>query len=188
LPTREQIRRQLLKVCRSTGATVIYVTHDQLEAMVMGDTIALLAAGQLQQSGSPTTVYRHPNNLFAARFLGALPINLWREHWWGTNQLVFLRRKVGACSWSSRWLPVFAHIATNRSCWGSGRRKSVSRRVGSPPRDWRPASRLWKTSVLTSACNCGSAANRCWPDSPGMSAAVGGRRPRAPGPQVAPVF
>jgi multiple sugar transport system ATP-binding protein len=92
-PTREQIRRQLLKVCRSTGATVIYVTHDQLEAMVVGDTIALLAAGQLQQSGSPTTVYRHPDNLFAARFLGALPINLWEGTLVGDESANFFEAK-----------------------------------------------------------------------------------------------
>ena len=72
LQTREELRR----IQRETGITTIFVTHDQEEAMSISDTIAVMLAGTLQQSGKPQDVYDDPVNLFVAKFLGTPPINV----------------------------------------------------------------------------------------------------------------
>jgi multiple sugar transport system ATP-binding protein len=70
--TRGEISRQQ----REIGTTTIYVTHDQAEAMTMGDRICIMNAGQVVQTGAPLEVYRNPVNAFVARFLGSPPMNL----------------------------------------------------------------------------------------------------------------
>jgi multiple sugar transport system ATP-binding protein len=60
------------------GVTMLYVTHDQIEAMTMGDRVAVLRSGELQQVGTPTEVYDRPVNLFVAGFMGTPPMNLAR--------------------------------------------------------------------------------------------------------------
>lgn len=72
LQTREEIRR----IQRETGITTIFVTHDQEEAMSISDEIILMDFGVKQQMGAPQNVYDEPANLFAAKFLGTPPINL----------------------------------------------------------------------------------------------------------------
>ena len=69
-------RTEIVELHRSIGATTVYVTHDQAEAMTMGDRIAVLAQGRLQQVGTPAQVYDEPANLFVAGFLGSPPMNL----------------------------------------------------------------------------------------------------------------
>ena len=69
---RAEIRRLHLRV----GATMLYVTHDQVEAMTMGDRIAVLEAGRLQQCADPRTLYARPANTFVAGFIGTPPVNL----------------------------------------------------------------------------------------------------------------
>jgi multiple sugar transport system ATP-binding protein len=73
---REELRTELQHILRSIGAPVIYVTHDQHEAMGLADRIALLERGQLQQIGSAEELYRRPANSFVAGFLGNPSINL----------------------------------------------------------------------------------------------------------------
>lgn len=75
-PLRASMRGLLRHLHREMGITTIHVTHDQEEAMALGDRVALLHAGQIQQVGPPETVYRRPVNRWAARFLGTPPINL----------------------------------------------------------------------------------------------------------------
>jgi multiple sugar transport system ATP-binding protein len=75
-PTRLQLRRQIAAVHRQLGATTVYVTHEQAEAMALGDRIALLREGRLEQVGPPAEIYQEPANLFVARFFGSPPINL----------------------------------------------------------------------------------------------------------------
>lgn len=75
-PTREQLRRELRQVLGEARATVLYVTHDQSEAMAVGHRIAIMNQGRLQQTGEPLSVYTHPANLFVARFLGSPGMNL----------------------------------------------------------------------------------------------------------------
>src|SRR5829696_6518360 len=72
---RVQTRAELVELQRRLSATIVYVTHDQVEAMTMGHRIAVLDAGVLQQIGPPQAVYARPANLFVARFIGSPPMN-----------------------------------------------------------------------------------------------------------------
>jgi len=73
---RVQTRAEILRLQRRLGTTTIYVTHDQVEAMTMGDRIAVMRLGVLQQIGSPQVLYRSPVNTFVARFIGSPSMNL----------------------------------------------------------------------------------------------------------------
>jgi ABC-type sugar transport system ATPase subunit len=75
---RVQMRAELKKLHQRLGITTIYVTHDQVEAMTLGDRIAVLSAGRLQQIGAPQDVYDRPANVFVAGFIGSPPMNLLR--------------------------------------------------------------------------------------------------------------
>src|SRR5579863_8333695 len=68
---RTELRRELKQLHQRLGATMIYVTHDQVEAMTLADQIVVLRAGHVEQVGAPLEVYNHPNNLFVATFLGS---------------------------------------------------------------------------------------------------------------------
>src|SRR3979411_1439254 len=72
---RGQTRVELQKLHRDLQTTFIYVTHDQVEAMTMGDRIAIMNAGILQQVGTPGEIYDHPANLFVAGFIGSPTMN-----------------------------------------------------------------------------------------------------------------
>jgi multiple sugar transport system ATP-binding protein len=69
-------RAEILKLQRDLGTTTIYVTHDQVEAMTMGDRIAVMRDGLLQQIGSPEQLYTRPQNVFVAGFIGSPAMNL----------------------------------------------------------------------------------------------------------------
>ena len=73
---RVQMRGEIESLQDRLGVTTVYVTHDQVEAMTMGDRVAVLRAGELQQVDTPTNVYDRPANLFVARFMGSPPMNL----------------------------------------------------------------------------------------------------------------
>ena len=73
---RVQTRAEILKLQRRLSTTTIYVTHDQVEAMTMGDRIAVMKLGVLQQIGSPEELYTRPTNVFVARFIGSPSMNL----------------------------------------------------------------------------------------------------------------
>jgi len=75
-PLRVQMRAELRRIQRRFGATMIYVTHDQVEALTMGDRVAVLNAGVIQQIGTPDEVYRHPANRFVATFVGSPAMNM----------------------------------------------------------------------------------------------------------------
>jgi multiple sugar transport system ATP-binding protein len=68
----------VLRVHKEIGAATVYVTHDQVEAMTMGDRIAVLHAGALQQYGPPREVYARPANLFVAQFIGSPEMNVYQ--------------------------------------------------------------------------------------------------------------
>src|SRR5262249_64970 len=72
---RVETRANIIKLRERIQTTVIYVTHDQTEAMTMGTHIAVLNAGILQQIGTPQEVYDHPSNLFVAGFIGSPSMN-----------------------------------------------------------------------------------------------------------------
>ncbi len=72
---RAATRLELVDLHRRVETTVVYVTHDQVEAMTMADRIAIMSAGRLQQVGTPQQVYDAPANLFVAQFIGTPPMN-----------------------------------------------------------------------------------------------------------------
>jgi len=72
---RAETRAQIVKLQRQLGTTTIYVTHDQTEAMTMGDRIAVMNAGQIQQLATPLELYNRPANRFVAEFIGSPPMN-----------------------------------------------------------------------------------------------------------------
>jgi multiple sugar transport system ATP-binding protein len=72
---RVYMRAELKKLQKELGVTTIYVTHDQVEAMTMGDKIAILNEGVLQQTGTPDEIYFHPSHMFVAGFIGSPPTN-----------------------------------------------------------------------------------------------------------------
>ena len=73
---RVQTRAEILKLQKRLGTTTIYVTHDQIEAMTMGDRIAVMSKGVLQQIGTPEELYTHPANVFVATFIGSPSMNV----------------------------------------------------------------------------------------------------------------
>ncbi len=73
---RVQTRNQIARLQRRLGTTTVYVTHDQVEAMTMGDRVAVLRDGVLQQCAAPRELYRSPTNMFVAEFIGSPAMNL----------------------------------------------------------------------------------------------------------------
>ncbi len=73
---RVEMRLEIKKLHHDLGATMVYVTHDQIEAMTLATNIVVLKDGVVQQIGSPGTIYRHPANLFVADFMGSPAMNL----------------------------------------------------------------------------------------------------------------
>src|SRR5690349_615776 len=72
---RVEMRMEIKRLHQRIGATIVYVTHDQIEAMTMATRIAVMHQGSVQQFADPDTVYRYPSNLFVARFMGSPPMN-----------------------------------------------------------------------------------------------------------------
>jgi multiple sugar transport system ATP-binding protein len=73
---RVQTRTEIAALQRRLGTTTIYVTHDQVEAMTMGDRVAVMSDGRLQQVDTPKVLYSHPANVFVAGFIGSPSMNL----------------------------------------------------------------------------------------------------------------
>ena len=74
---RVQMRAEVQRIQRRIGVATLYVTHDQVEAMTMGDRVAVMRSGHLQQVDNPQYLYDHPNNLFVAAFIGSPSMNLY---------------------------------------------------------------------------------------------------------------
>jgi lactose/L-arabinose transport system ATP-binding protein len=73
---RVEMRVEIARLHREIGATMIYVTHDQVEAMTLADKIVVLRGGRVEQAGAPLDLYRDPDNLFVAGFIGSPAMNL----------------------------------------------------------------------------------------------------------------
>ena len=93
---RVQTRAELIKMHRQLQTTFIYVTHDQVEAMTMGDRIAILEQGLLQQVGPPQEVYDRPANVFVAGFIGSPAMNLFPAHLDSRDGDLFAESAVGS--------------------------------------------------------------------------------------------
>lgn len=72
---RHDLRREIRNLQRRLGITMIYVTHDQTEAMSLADRVILMCSGRIEQNGTPADLYERPANLFAARFIGGAPMS-----------------------------------------------------------------------------------------------------------------
>src|SRR5262252_9507139 len=75
---RIQMRVELVRLHRRLGVTTVYVTHDQTEAMTLGQRVAVLNQGRIQQVAPPRQLYQHPQNVFVASFIGSPPMNFFR--------------------------------------------------------------------------------------------------------------
>ena len=73
---RHEMRREIRALQRELGITMVYVTHDQTEAMTMADQVVLLREGRVEQDGTPAELYNHPATAFTARFIGTPPMNV----------------------------------------------------------------------------------------------------------------
>ncbi len=78
---RETMRAEIKQLHIDQHATTVYVTHDQIEAMAMGDRIVVMSEAEIQQVGTPSDVYHNPANLFVARFIGSPGMNLIQGHY-----------------------------------------------------------------------------------------------------------
>ena len=85
---RVQMRAEIASLQRQLGVTTIYVTHDQTEAMTMGDRVAVLKGGVLQQVDTPKTLYNRPTNVFVAGFIGSPSMNLFEGRLEGAKLVV----------------------------------------------------------------------------------------------------
>jgi multiple sugar transport system ATP-binding protein len=72
---RTAMRGELIRLHKRLGTTIVYVTHDQVEAMTMGEMVVVMKDGVVQQSGSPMEIYRSPDNIFVAEFIGSPAMN-----------------------------------------------------------------------------------------------------------------
>jgi len=106
---RVQTRAELVKMHRLLQTTFIYVTHDQVEAMTMGDRIAIMEQGVLQQVGPPQEVYDRPGNIFVAGFIGSPAMNMYPARLQTRNGDVFADSEVGSFRLNSQQ----AHGATD---------------------------------------------------------------------------
>jgi len=88
---RGQMRAEIARLQKMTGVTTVYVTHDQIEAMTMGDRVAVMNKGILQQLAGPRTLYDAPANLFVAGFIGSPPMNLLAGHIAGEGDQIALK-------------------------------------------------------------------------------------------------
>ena len=85
---RVQTRSEIIKIHKRVGATTIYVTHDQTEAMTMADRIVIMKDGYIQQIGAPEEIYANPDNIFVSGFIGNPPMNFLKGHFDGQKLFV----------------------------------------------------------------------------------------------------
>ncbi|MBW1917530.1 MAG: ABC transporter ATP-binding protein [Deltaproteobacteria bacterium] len=107
---RERTRAELKMLMRQLQATVVHVTHDQMEALTLADRVAVLANGRLQQVGKPRELYQHPANRLVASFIGSPPMNLWlatrQEQGWQLSPHWILPRQSIAAQEEQVWLGI----------------------------------------------------------------------------------
>lgn len=94
---RNQMRVELTSLHKQLGSTFIYVTHDQVEAMTMGDQIVVMNEGQIMQVAAPMELYLEPENLFVAQFIGSPPMNIIPADGDGEEQWGFRPEKAHLC-------------------------------------------------------------------------------------------
>src|SRR5437667_7736370 len=92
---RAQMRTEIARLHSRLAATIIYVTHDQVEAMTMGERIAVMKEGVVQQVAEPMNLYQHPASLFVAGFIGSPPMNFFRGELVRQGKSLFFQEHTG---------------------------------------------------------------------------------------------
>jgi multiple sugar transport system ATP-binding protein len=115
---RVQTRAELIELHRRLATTFVYVTHDQVEAMTMGDRIAIMSDGVLQQVGPPQDVYERPANLFVARFIGNPPMNTVAGTVPRSNGQVTVELPGGRAALPDALAGAVAHVSTDKVVLG----------------------------------------------------------------------
>ena len=95
---REEMRAELARLHLDLGSTFFYVTHDQVEAMSMGDRIGVLDEGVLKQVGTPDEIYSQPKNMFVAQFVGSPAINIFESEISGEKLIIGRRERAMECT------------------------------------------------------------------------------------------
>ena len=88
---RLQTRKELIELTGELKSTVVYVTHDQVEAMTMGDRIAVMNNGKVEQIGTPIEIYNHPKTKFVAGFVGSPPMNFLNGNFETENSRMYFK-------------------------------------------------------------------------------------------------
>ncbi|MDR4512492.1 MAG: ABC transporter ATP-binding protein [Nitrososphaeraceae archaeon] len=129
---RIQMRTEIKKLQKKVGVTTIYITHDQIEAMGMGDRIAILNNGVIQQIGTPEEVYKNPQNLFVANFIGNPQINILRFEILRSNhgKFISINSKNSFVEVSDQWLQKFLNDSIIQNISIGIRPKDISRSIG----------------------------------------------------------
>ncbi len=107
---RTKLRSELALLLKRLGTTMIYVTHDQNEAMTLADRIVVLESGSIRQIGAPRMVYRQPVNVFVASFIGSLPMNFIN-----VTALGHIRRRMTLTTSAGEVIDMFPNMAITRS-------------------------------------------------------------------------
>lgn len=165
---RVEMRMEIKRLHQRIGATIVYVTHDQIEAMTMATRIAVMHRGVVQQFADPDTVYRYPANLFVARFMGSPPMNTMPARLdadasgpvvvIGAGRPDEVRLRLGQYD---------AAAPLSAVTWwsGSGRNASPRAAACSPPIRPSSSTRRWRWSSRREpkrSCCCGLAASLRW--------------------------
>ena len=96
---RDQVRRDVLEIIRASRSTTVFVTHDQEEALFVGDTVAVMNQGRLEQTGSPQEMFGSPSSRFVAQFIGMVDF---LPAWKADDRLM---TEVGSVDWQPHWGP-----------------------------------------------------------------------------------
>lgn len=160
---RSAMRVELIELHRKLKTTFVYVTHDQVEAMSMADTIILMDHGEIQQIGSPEEIYRNPANLFVAQFIGSPAMNIVKR---GDCTIGF--RPEAVCLTKEHTNAAFSVPGTISTREMLGRETNYSIRDGqgntymvtSPMDDWRPQQQVYLNVERASLYVFGKNGNR----------------------------
>lgn len=160
---RSAMRVELIELHRKLKTTFVYVTHDQVEAMSMADTIILMDHGEIQQIGSPEEIYRNPANLFVAQFIGSPAMNIVKR-----EDCTIGFRSEAVCLTKEHTNAAFSVPGTISTREMLGRETNYSIRDGqgntymvtSPMDDWRPQQQVYLNVERASLYVFGKNGNR----------------------------